>query len=113
MLAVGVGFSQTRQGSELFAQIRGALEKGVPSSVSNNASGQAEEILALKGISRSSSDRQFAMINGLILSVGETGYVRTDEGQIKVKCLQISENAVVIAVGAEQKRQELHLREVR
>ena len=109
LLAVGVGFSQTRHGSEFLAQLRSTLEKAVPNSVSNDASGQPNVTLALKGISSSSSARQFAMINSLILSVGETGYVRTDEGLVKVKCLQISENGVVIAVGDEGKRQDLHL----
>ena len=74
--------------------------------------GNPEDLLVLKGIS-GSADRRFALINSQILSAGEEAYVRTDAGLAKVKCLQISDNAVVLEVGDKQERKELRLRGAR
>jgi hypothetical protein len=66
--------------------------------------------LALKGIS-GSENRRFALINNQPLAAGETAYVRIATGQVKVHCLEIRENSVIISIEGDPKEKELRLRE--
>jgi thioredoxin-related protein len=64
--------------------------------------------LVLKGISGPKNNR-LAMINNRTLSVGETDQIKVGETQLKVKCLEIRADSVLVSLdGAEQK--ELRMR---
>ena len=62
--------------------------------------------LLLKGIVGSASHR-LAVINNEILEVGEESPVRVANGQVRVKCLEIGEDYVVIKVEGEARTQRL------
>ena len=66
--------------------------------------------LALKGISGPAS-RRFALINNQPLAVGETAYVRIATGQVKVRCVEIREDSVIVSVEGDPEQKELRLRE--
>ncbi|MEO5802614.1 MAG: hypothetical protein ABIR24_03725 [Verrucomicrobiota bacterium] len=66
--------------------------------------------LSLKGIS-GPANRRFALINNQPLAAGETAYVRIATGQVKVHCLEIRENSVIISVEGDTEQKELRLRE--
>ena len=63
--------------------------------------------LVLKGISGPIHQR-LAIINNRTFSAGETADVRTPNGMVRVRCLEIRDDSVVIQVSGE--RRELHLR---
>ncbi|MEP6663003.1 MAG: hypothetical protein ABJC04_04995 [Verrucomicrobiota bacterium] len=65
--------------------------------------------LALKGIS-GAVGRRFALINNQTLAVGETASVRVINGQVRVRCLEIRENSVIVSVEGDSERKELRLR---
>ena len=66
--------------------------------------------LALKGIS-GPANRRFALINNQPLAAGETAYVRIASGQVKVHCLEIRDDSVIISVEGDPEQKELRLRE--
>ena len=65
--------------------------------------------LSLKGISGSSSSR-LALINNRTFAVGETASVRIAGGSVNVRCLEINENSVVVAIEGDPEPKELQLR---
>lgn len=65
--------------------------------------------LFLKGIT-GPPQRRFALINNQTLSAGETASVRVAQGQIKVHCLEIRADSVLISVEGNPEQKELKLR---
>lgn len=69
--------------------------------------------LVLQGISGSAT-RKFALINDQTFRIGEENEVKTAAtGVVKVKCLEIREDSVVITIGNEGERKELRLKQGR
>lgn len=65
--------------------------------------------LVLKGF-LGSPTRPLALINNQTCAAGEEVIVRTPGGQVKLRCLEIREKSVVIAIEGEPGRKELFLR---
>ena len=66
------------------------------------------EELELKGIS-GTPKRRFALINNQTFTEGEAAAVKFGSGQIKVQCVEIKEDSVIIDVGQEKERREIFL----
>jgi hypothetical protein len=62
--------------------------------------------LLLKGVVSSATHRS-AVVNNEILEVGEESDVRTPNGQVHVKCLEIGDDYVIIQVNGEARSQRL------
>jgi hypothetical protein len=62
--------------------------------------------LLLKGVVSSATHRS-AVINNEILEVGEESDVRTPNGQVHLKCLEIGDDYVIIRVNGEARTQRL------
>lgn len=65
--------------------------------------------LELKGISGKPNAR-FALINNQTIGAGESANVKVGDYFMKVKCLEIHEDYVVVAVGSGNDRRELRMR---
>ncbi len=65
--------------------------------------------LVLKGIT-GPPKRRFALINNQTLSAGEIASVRIANGQIKVHCLEIRDDSVIILIEGNPEQKELRLR---
>jgi hypothetical protein len=65
--------------------------------------------LELKGISGKSNAR-FALINNQTIGVGESANMKVGDFIMKVKCLEIHADYVVVAVGSGNDRRELRMR---
>jgi protein disulfide-isomerase len=68
--------------------------------------------LVLKGISGSGNAR-FALINNQTLAAGESGTVRLSSGAVKVRCVEIRPESVLVSIGESKEAQEIHLREAK
>jgi thioredoxin-related protein len=66
--------------------------------------------LVLKSIS-GTKNRRFALLNNQTLGVGETARVKLEDSEIKVRCLEIRDRSVVVAVDGQEGSRELFLRE--
>lgn len=66
--------------------------------------------LVLKGISKS-ANRKFALINDQTFEVGEENQVKTPNGLVKVKCVEIREDSAVVITGPDGERKELRLQQ--
>jgi hypothetical protein len=64
--------------------------------------------LLLKGVVGSASHR-LAVINNEILEVGEESPVRVPNGQVRVRCLEIGDDYVIIKVEGEARSQRLEM----
>lgn len=64
--------------------------------------------LVLNGLS-GPNDHRLAMINGRTVAEGEEAEVSTSTGRVKVRCVQIKSDAVILEIGGERK--ELRLRD--
>jgi len=62
----------------------------------------------LKNIS-GSSNRRFALINNQTLTTGETARVKLADREVKVRCVQIRDRSVVIAIEGQPGERELRL----
>jgi hypothetical protein len=67
---------------------------------------KVDPVLVLKGIVGSQSHR-LAVINNEILEVGEESPVRVPNGHVRVKCLEIGEDYVVVKVEGEAETKRL------
>ena len=67
---------------------------------------RVDPVLVLKGIVGSSTHR-LAVVNNEILEVGEESPVRVPNGHIRVKCLEIGEDYVVVKVDGEAEPKRL------
>jgi len=65
--------------------------------------------LVLKGIT-GAANRRFALINNQTLVVGETASVRVANGQVRVHCLEIRSDSVLVSVEGSPEQTELRLR---
>jgi thioredoxin-related protein len=65
--------------------------------------------LELKGISGAANAR-FALINNQTISAGETANVKLGESVVKVKCLEIHDDYVVVSIDGTKERRELRMR---
>jgi hypothetical protein len=63
----------------------------------------------LRGIS-GKANRRLALVNGQTLAVGEEAAIRTTDGVVRIRCLEIRDRSVVVAVEGENERKELTLR---
>lgn len=63
--------------------------------------------LSLKGIT---GDRRFALINGQPFATGETYKLRTTNGVLSVKCLEIRPRSAVVLIDGQKNSKEIHLR---
>jgi len=66
------------------------------------------DCLTLQGISRSPHGR-LALINGFTLATGESAFLRTPVGQIRIKCLSIRDDRAQIVVEGEGQSRTLPL----
>jgi hypothetical protein len=64
--------------------------------------------LLLKGIVGSATHR-LAVVNNEILEIGEESPVRVPTGQVRVRCLEIGDDYVVIKVEGEARPQRLEM----
>jgi len=65
--------------------------------------------LALKTIS-GTADRRFALLNDQTLTTGETLPVKLLDGKVNVRCVEIREQSVIVAVQGEKGPREIKLR---
>jgi len=68
--------------------------------------------LVLKGIS-GTKDRRFALLNNQTLAAGDTAVVKLEDGSLKVRCLEIRERSVLVAVDGQTEPREIPLREIK
>ncbi|MDB6054875.1 MAG: hypothetical protein JWN25_2398 [Verrucomicrobiales bacterium] len=66
-------------------------------------------LLSLKGISGSS--RKLALINNQTFARGETSTVKTTNGNMRVKCVEIKDKSVVVQINDDPRNQVLYLKE--
>jgi hypothetical protein len=73
-------------------------------------SSSAPVTLILNGLS-GTSDHRLAMINGHTFAEGEDNDIQTASGRVRIHCIQIKGDSVVVEVGSGGERRELRLRE--
>ena len=66
--------------------------------------------IKLKGI-LGSATRRLVLINNHTFAVGEQAEVKTSEGKVRVRCLEIRERSVIVALPGDTQRRELYLNE--
>jgi thiol-disulfide isomerase/thioredoxin len=66
--------------------------------------------LALKSVT-GPKNRRLALINNQTFAPGEAALVRLGDGQVKVRCVEIRDKSVVVAIDGGQERRELRLPE--
>ena len=66
--------------------------------------------LVLKSIS-GTKKRRFALINNQTLAVGESARVRLEDSEVKVRCLEIRDRSIVVAVDGQEGSREIFLRD--
>ena len=79
---------------------------GLTQTPSKNYSDQ----IKLKGI-LGSAIRPLVLINNHTFAVGEQAEVKTSEGKVRVRCLEIRERSVIVTLGGDTQRRELYLYE--
>jgi thioredoxin-related protein len=66
--------------------------------------------LVLKSIS-GTKNRRFALINNQTLTVGESARVKLEDSEVKVRCLEIRDRSIVVAVDGQERSREIFLRD--
>lgn len=66
--------------------------------------------LTLKSVT-GPKNRRLALINNQTFAPGEAAFVRLGDGQVKVRCVEIRDKSVVVAIDGGQERRELRLPE--
>jgi thioredoxin-related protein len=66
--------------------------------------------LVLKSIS-GPKNRRFALLNNQTLAVGESARVKLEDSEVRVRCLEIRDRSVVVAVDGQEGSREIFLRE--
>jgi hypothetical protein len=69
------------------------------------------DALRLLGITTDSTGKRIALINNLTFAQGEEHDVRVGVGRLKVRCIEIREKSVVVAVEGQSGQRELMLPE--
>jgi len=67
--------------------------------------------LRLLGITTDSEGKRIALINNLTFAKGEVLEVRAEGGRLKLRCIEIREKSVVVAVEGQSEQHELVLPE--
>jgi hypothetical protein len=67
--------------------------------------------LRLLGITKDSAGRRIALINNLTFAEGEVLEVRAEGAKLRLRCVEIREKSVVVAVDGQSEQQELVLPE--
>ena len=70
---------------------------------------EASKYVLLNGLYGTAS-RPLCTINGRPFEVGEEGEVNTPAGKLKIRCIEIRKDSVVVEVVNSRERKELHLR---
>ena len=85
--------------------------RALPPSASNTVAQATSALsqLTLKGISRSKG-RPMALINSLTLSPGEKGGIKLGDQKVQVRCLEIRDRSVIVAIEGTKETAELQLR---
>jgi hypothetical protein len=97
--------SSPREGRDPFFPNAGRSYAGAET---NSTTSAAASAIILNGLS-GARDHRLAMINGRTLAEGETNEVITAAGPVRIRCVEIKgESVVVEVIGGE--RRELHLR---
>ena len=97
--------SNPREGRDPFFPNAGRFSAGAET---NSTTSAAASAIILNGLS-GARDHRLAMINGRTLAEGETNEVITAAGPVRIRCVEIKgESVVVEVIGGE--RRELHLR---
>ncbi len=65
-------------------------------------------VLVLKGVVGSKT-RRFALINSEAMAVGETSSVRVPDGRVRVRCVEIGPDYVLVKVEGEEQPKRLEL----
>ena len=68
------------------------------------------ELIQLKGLFNS-TNRRLALINNRTFETGEQAEVKTTDGKVRLRCLEIRPRSVIILLPGETQRRELHLNE--
>jgi hypothetical protein len=79
---------------------------GLTPSPSKNFSDQ----IKLKGI-LGSATRRLVLINNHTFAVGEQAEVKTSDGKVRVRCVEIRERSVIVTLPGDTQRRELYLNE--
>ena len=66
--------------------------------------------LVLKSIS-GTKNRRFALNNNQTLAVGESARVKLEDSEVKVRCLEIRDRSIVVAVDGQEGSREIFLRD--
>jgi len=66
--------------------------------------------LVLKSIS-GAKNRRFALLNNQTLAAGESARVKLEDSEVRVRCLEIRDRSVVVAVEGQEGSREVFLRE--
>jgi thioredoxin-related protein len=68
--------------------------------------------IVLKTIS-GTKERRFAMLNNTTFAPGDTAKVKLQNGDVKVRCLEIRDKSVIVAVDGQTEPREIKLRTIR
>jgi hypothetical protein len=74
-----------------------------------SAPSEAGRLLALNGLF-GTANRPLATINGRPFEVGEEGEITTSAGKLKIRCLEIHKDSVVVEITETREHKELRLR---
>jgi len=68
--------------------------------------------IVLKSIS-GTKERRFAMLNNTTFAPGDTAKVKVQDGDVKIRCVEIREKSVLVAVDGQPEPREIKLRTIR
>lgn len=68
--------------------------------------------IVLKSIS-GTKERRFAMLNNTTFAQGDTAKVKVQDGDMKVRCVEIRDKSVIVAVEGQSEPREIKLRTIR
>jgi hypothetical protein len=77
--------------------------------ISTNAPAFSASCLTLKGISGAANGR-LAIINNRTVAVGEDTEVTTSSGKVRIRCVEIKENSVMVRIAGQSEVMEVALR---
>jgi hypothetical protein len=64
--------------------------------------------LTLKAIT-GTKGRRFALLNNQTFAAGDTGKVKLEDREVKVRCVEVREKSVVVTVEGQQGQREINL----
>ena len=66
----------------------------------------------IKSIS-GTKERRFAMLNNTTFAPGDTAKVKVQDGDVKIRCVEIRDKSVIVAVDGQPEPREIKLRTIR